>query len=69
VALLKNAPDTLLSLWWIAKRGFNIELCADKINFKVADTSEVVYAEKCDNKNRQWSVDLYALMNVKFDFN
>jgi len=69
VAVINNATETLLSLWWIASRGFSIELCADTIVFKVTLTNEIVYSQKSDHTHRQWNVDLFALMKVKLNEN
>ena len=67
VAVIENAPETLLSLWGIAQRGFTIELNQDFIIFKITNTNQVVYSQRSDISSRQWNVDLFSLMHVDVD--
>ena len=67
VAVIENAPETLLSLWGIAQRGFTIELNQDFIIFKITNTNQVVYSQRSDINSRQWNVDLFSLMHVDVD--
>ena len=64
LAVIESATETLLSLWEITQRGITVELDASKIIFKVTASDQLIYQQKSDQRNRQWTVDLIQLMGV-----